>query len=313
MKDILRNHAQEQVSPAVHRVDSSGQKPPDKTCPKGTARPASGQAVPKVACQNPPPAEGPAATKPAVTGSEAAAQRSASPYRGKPPDKSAAPAAHMSGTSAVLNGTPPNGKAANGQALNSPLINAKLRITPKSQDGNLSHNISAGKKVTSGHSSSHSPNDDTATDTAKVIPLDATSATRKPPSTPIPASRLYWVPPEIPWESLPADLQVALTEIVGPCHDTLVVGEREPLAKAVGLTLVTLLTVEVLTQFELGEEFLGKLPGAPADAKVRDKLIEKYLRLAGAKLKAANFLMRLKVLRAQLRQDGALGILGATP
>ena len=112
-------------------------------------------------------------------------------------------------------------------------------------------------------------------------------------------SRPYFLPVDIELEALPAPVRAAMTAIVQPSYEELVVGSKSSLERSAGVTLTFLLTLEILDQFQLGANLnLTGLLGAGADEK-REKLMRQHLRLVGAKQKAANFLMRIRILRAK--------------
>ena len=115
------------------------------------------------------------------------------------------------------------------------------------------------------------------------------------------SARPYFVPASVDFAALPEPIQLAFATIVQPTYDELVLGAANALARSAGVSLCFLLAVEVLDQFELGEElsFLGVAP--EADREIRDRTIARHLRLVGAKQHAASFLLRLETLRG--RQD----------
>ena len=121
-----------------------------------------------------------------------------------------------------------------------------------------------------------------------------------------PPVRPYFIPPAIDFEALPEPVRVAYQAIVDPTYRELVLEVESPLARSVGITLVFLLAVEVLEQFQLAQQMdftASSTGGGRAD---RDRVIDRYLRIVGAKQKAERFLLRLDDLRA--RNDAAAGV-----
>ena len=118
--------------------------------------------------------------------------------------------------------------------------------------------------------------------------------------------RPYFIPPGIDFAALPEPVRVAYQAIVDPTYRELVLEVENSLAKSAGITLVFLLALEIVEQFQLAQQmdFTGSSTGSGrAD---RDRLIDSYLRIVGAKQKAERFLLRLHDLRA--RNDAAAGL-----
>lgn len=84
-----------------------------------------------------------------------------------------------------------------------------------------------------------------------------------------------------------------------PSYEELVIGAESALERSAGVTLVFLLTLEIFEQFEIGHSL--NVTGLPDDAAAgtREKLMRQHLRVVGAKQKAANFLMRIRIIRAK--------------
>ncbi len=70
------------------------------------------------------------------------------------------------------------------------------------------------------------------------------------------------------------------------------------LERAAGVTLVFLLTLEVLDQFALTRATPFAAPATAEAAQQRDKMIESHLRLVSAKQMSARFMLRLNLLRS---------------
>lgn len=114
-------------------------------------------------------------------------------------------------------------------------------------------------------------------------------------TTTTPPVRPYFVPEGVDFDSLPESARAAIAAILDPAYQELVLAAPEGLEKSVGMTIVHLVWREILDQLELGQQ-----PGAtggftkPAD---RQKLIERHLRLVGAKVKATSLMLRLQEFR----------------
>lgn len=107
-------------------------------------------------------------------------------------------------------------------------------------------------------------------------------------------SRPYWIPDGIDFEALPNALQLAITGIVNPAYQELVLEAADALARSAGTTLVHLLWLELLQQFELGNQLENLVRPNHGCAACAD-MIAQHLRLVGAKQHTAQFLLRLKV------------------
>jgi len=121
----------------------------------------------------------------------------------------------------------------------------------------------------------------------------------------VPSVRPYFIPASVDYDALPEPVRQALVGVVGPAYQDLVERALTALERAAGVTLVFLLTMEVIEQFALARVTdFGAPPSADA-ARERDKLIEAHLRLVSAKQASARFALRLNLLR-QARYDGPL-------
>lgn len=115
-------------------------------------------------------------------------------------------------------------------------------------------------------------------------------------STDVDVPRPYWIPGGVDFDSLSAELQAAITGVVTPAYQSLVLEAAAGLEQSTGLRIVHLLWLEVLDQVELGQS-LGNGKGDPETSEKRVGLIERYIRMAGAKTKTSNFLLRLQEFR----------------
>ncbi len=93
--------------------------------------------------------------------------------------------------------------------------------------------------------------------------------------------RPFWFPADLEFEKLPREFQVAVTEIVVPIYEELVVHEHDPIVRSAGATLAFLTCLEIAQQCEIGANFASAL-----DSKAVEKLtkqLSKLLALSGAK------------------------------
>jgi len=110
--------------------------------------------------------------------------------------------------------------------------------------------------------------------------------------------RPYFVPGGVDFDALSEELKAAIAGIVNPAYRLLVLEARDGLEKSAGVTVVHLLWLEILDQLDLAESM--QKPPHPGESEERGKLIERHLRVVGAKSKASHFLFRLRELRRKL-------------
>jgi hypothetical protein len=110
------------------------------------------------------------------------------------------------------------------------------------------------------------------------------------------APRPYFVPPGVDFDQLPEQVRAVILGIINPAYRELVLAAPDGLQKAAGVTVVSLLWLEVLDQLELGQNLTVPRSLLVASPE-RDELIARHLRTAGAKIKASSFLLRLAEFR----------------
>jgi hypothetical protein len=129
------------------------------------------------------------------------------------------------------------------------------------------------------------------------------------PTTSAPIARPYFIPESVDYEALPEPVRRALVSIVGPAYQESVELATTAMERSAGNTLVFLLTLEVLHQFDVARALdFSTLAGADATQE-RDKLIEDHLLLVCVKEMSARFMLRLNA----LRQDPHTGPLRRLP
>ena len=116
----------------------------------------------------------------------------------------------------------------------------------------------------------------------------------KPPNPPRP----YWIPEEVDLAALPKEVRLAVSEILNRAYQELVLGAADALERSAGTTYVHLLWLELLSQFELGNQ-IANLQTPDQGLAAPANLIAQHLRLVGAKQHAGSFLLRLKALRGK--------------
>ena len=113
----------------------------------------------------------------------------------------------------------------------------------------------------------------------------------------------FWLPGREEFELLPPGVKAALQQLVVPLYRQLVLDAADPLRKAVGFTLVHVTWLEILDAVELGREPAPSLPFL--DLNDRKGKADAYLKLVAAKMRAANFLLRLEQFRRGLGRRAA--------
>jgi hypothetical protein len=119
------------------------------------------------------------------------------------------------------------------------------------------------------------------------------------PKTPRP----YFIPPSINYDALPQEVQIALTKIVAPMYERLVVHAASELERSAGMTLTFLETLEVLDQFRFGRDFDFGVPPKYVDLDDRAKQIARHLRLISSKQTQHDFLLKLYAMREKYRRN----------
>jgi hypothetical protein len=121
-----------------------------------------------------------------------------------------------------------------------------------------------------------------------------------------PPVRPYYMPPGIAFDALPEPVRVAFQAVVEPTYRDLVLGVEGPLERSAGVTLTFLLSLEVLDQFQIGQQLNFTADPTAVGGAERDRRIRDYLRLVSSKQHTERFLLRLHDLRA--RNDAAAGL-----
>ena len=109
----------------------------------------------------------------------------------------------------------------------------------------------------------------------------------------------FWLPPGVILDELSVELQAAIFGVLTPAYEKLVVAARPGLEQSAGVTIVHLLWLEILQQTELGRD-LTESGQEPDRLQNHEASIARMLRLAGSKMEASDFLLRLHSHRRKL-------------
>ena len=104
------------------------------------------------------------------------------------------------------------------------------------------------------------------------------------------------MPPEIRFEMLPRQLQIAIDELIGPTYRELVLDARNALERQAGASLTLMLYLELIEQREIGRLASEVAIGKPR-SKDYDKQMRRWLRIVKSKDHIQRFLMRLQAAR----------------
>lgn len=110
------------------------------------------------------------------------------------------------------------------------------------------------------------------------------------------SARPFWIPPGIDFDSLPEELKAAITGLINPAYQELVLEAEDGLSRSSGMTIVFLMWLEIIDQIQLGAE-LANADFDEAAQKKREALIARYMRTVGAKNKTSNLLIRIHEFR----------------
>jgi len=114
------------------------------------------------------------------------------------------------------------------------------------------------------------------------------------------AGKPPWVPEGVAYEMFSENLRAMIAEIVEPAYEQLVVRARDALEKTTGLTIVHLVWQEIVDQVDLAHDYEHVGAVLHIVTPNREEILERHLRIVYAKLKAANYLMRVRESRREL-------------
>src|SRR5690242_1829243 len=113
--------------------------------------------------------------------------------------------------------------------------------------------------------------------------------------------RPFFLPAGLALEDFPLPVQLAIQDIIQPAYQELVLQAPNALERSAGSAFVFLGLMELLEEFDIGEEVarrLGQAPHAGKPARCDDAL-NRCLRIISAKERAGVFLVRLRTHRAK--------------
>ena len=116
--------------------------------------------------------------------------------------------------------------------------------------------------------------------------------------------RPFWIPPGVDPEDLPEGLQAAIDGAISPAYQRLVVAARAGVEQSTGITITGLLWLECLEYFEVGQN--AQSENDTPELEKREASMARLLRLAGAKLRASDFLLRVTEARRRWAKESGL-------
>src|SRR5262245_22764872 len=118
--------------------------------------------------------------------------------------------------------------------------------------------------------------------------------TATPPAPDPPGPRPSWIPGGLPFSALPRAFQEALSAVLTPLYEELVLAAPTELERAAGLTFVHTTWLEVVGQYELGKELAANLAQGRGPDGVLQELVKRHLRLAETKDRLLKTPLRVK-------------------
>jgi hypothetical protein len=108
--------------------------------------------------------------------------------------------------------------------------------------------------------------------------------------------RPLWMPESGDRDKLPVEIAQAIQEIVQPAYEQLVLHAAPGLERSLGASLVHLLWLEIVEQFDIKREYTTFTLGLELPYN-RQQSIDGHIRLLDAKLRHGKFMLRLEELR----------------
>ena len=119
-------------------------------------------------------------------------------------------------------------------------------------------------------------------------------------TTPKPV-RAFWLPKGKWFDLLPVEIRGSIEGIVDPLYRQLVLEAADPVRCSAGLTVCHLTWLEVLESMEMACRSTSD--PEVATREYRNREVAQYLRIAGAKMRALNFLLRLDQFKEKCRRQ----------
>ncbi|MEK6246709.1 MAG: hypothetical protein N2C12_00935 [Planctomycetales bacterium] len=108
--------------------------------------------------------------------------------------------------------------------------------------------------------------------------------------------RLYFMP-DVPFDSFPKQLQIALEDIIFPNYEVLVTNAPAGLERETGVTLVFLLAIEIIDQIQLGGKLVDELLHGEVDLdsrQDRQRRTDRLLRIIAQHDRTRHLLTRIQ-------------------
>jgi hypothetical protein len=118
--------------------------------------------------------------------------------------------------------------------------------------------------------------------------MTSTAANPRPPDI-----RPLWIPDDVKFDRLPPALQRAITEIIGPAYEEVVLAAQSGLERSMGVTYVHLLWLALIEMIDIARDMGPGLALGEGTDK-HQKKIARHLRLVGQKDRIAKFLLEVQ-------------------
>jgi hypothetical protein len=143
----------------------------------------------------------------------------------------------------------------------------------------------------------------------RELPIDSMAADSHDGSGSSPKTlRPYWIPPDMDLSDWSPELLAEVAALINPLYLELVHSVQAPLARSIGCTIVYLHWLEIIDQLKIGsgspERDLARLQRL-VGGESRPAMIDRYLRVVGAKLRFSHFLLRLQEIKQRHDQSDA--------
>ncbi len=126
------------------------------------------------------------------------------------------------------------------------------------------------------------------------------SSDATPPSDP---RTPLWAPSGVDLEGVPAEVRQAIAQVIQPAYEQFVLNTADGMERWIGDTLVHLLWLELLHQFDLKRDYI-LFAAVPELSRTPQSEITYHLRLIESKMKIGGFLLRLRETRERLGDQG---------
>jgi hypothetical protein len=121
---------------------------------------------------------------------------------------------------------------------------------------------------------------------------------------PRPPGRPLWMPEGTDLERMPVEIRQAVAEILRPAYEELVDQAGSGMEKSLGTSLVHLLWLEILEQYDIKKDYCKFDLLLEVDG-TRGFAIDRYLKLVNSKLRLSSMLTRLRQLRLKEQKTAA--------